>query len=393
MRPELLPDEGGAIPLPAEARATPDESAGAPPAPGARLASLDAFRGLTILCMLLVNNLVLNERTPPLLTHADWNEGVHLADLVTPWFLFIVGVAIPFSVASARRRGVSPVRYDVRILTRAAMLFVLGCLLDSAEAKQPVFGLGVLQLIGLSYLGAAMLAELPAFRRGVLSAAMLVGYWLALRYLPIPGRGAGIITGEHNIAQHINDAYLSAVHLNGLLSVVPATALVLMGTLAGDLLLEHPREHAYQPVAYLALGGVGLPGLGALWSHVLPFSKAYWTSSYVACTAGWAALVLALFYLLIDIQGARKWAFPLVVFGSNAIAAYVAPILAKDYFLREWSWRMPDGSHLALGMALQHTCFTFAGRWWGGWLYTGLYISVWWLILWMLYRRHIFLRV
>src|SRR5437016_3794637 len=126
-----------------------------------RLASLDAFRGLAIVGMLLVNNVALDTATPRPLTHAPWNGGVYFADLVYPWFLLIVGVAIPFSAGAARAKGVPSWRYDLKIVGRAVTLLLLGCLIDSSTWKYPTFDLGVLQLIGLSYLVGALLYDLP----------------------------------------------------------------------------------------------------------------------------------------------------------------------------------------------------------------------------------------
>src|SRR5437773_1550708 len=141
---------------------------------------------MAILGMLLVNNIALDTATPRPLTHAPWNGGLYFADLVFPWFLLIVGVAIPFSAASARAKGVPSWRYDLKILTRVVTLFLLGCLIDSSTYRYPTFDLGVLQLIGLSYLMAALLYDLPLFRRLLVAAALLTTHWAAIRFLPIP---------------------------------------------------------------------------------------------------------------------------------------------------------------------------------------------------------------
>src|SRR5262249_35042789 len=125
----------------------PEESPSRPKRQGpmGRLTSLDAFRGLAILGMLLVNNVALDTSTPAPLTHAAWNGGIHLADLVYPWFLLIVGVAIPLSAAASRARGIPTWKYDLKILCRAVTLVLLGCLLESSQLKRPTFELGVLQ--------------------------------------------------------------------------------------------------------------------------------------------------------------------------------------------------------------------------------------------------------
>lgn len=137
--------------------------------------------------------------------------------------------------------------------------------------------------------------------------------------------------------------------------------------------------------------------LGGLWSLALPFNKPVWTGSYIVFTAGCGALALAALFLLIDVAGWRRPAFPLVVFGSNAIVAYVAPILVKIHVLQEWLWPPsgpgPSSAPSSLQQAIQQALVADFGRVRGGWLYTLGYIGVWWLILFVLYRKRIFLRV
>jgi len=363
-----------------------------PEQPQERLGALDAFRGFTILGMLLVNNAALDIQTPVQLTHAPWNGGVRFADMVFPWFLLIVGVAIPYAVAAHENRGQPLWKYDLRVFGRAATLLLLGCLIDSSLAKRPVFDLGVLQLIGLAYLAAALLYELSARRRLILAAGLLVSHWAIIRFLPVPGVGAGVFTESQNIINHLNQVYLQALNLRGLVSVVPTSALVLIGTVLGDVL----RREAFtvmQKVGHLVAGGVILIVLGWIWSLDLPFNKPVWTASYILYAAGWGSLVLGLFYLLIDVNGWHAWAFPLVVPGVNAIFAYVAPIIVKVHILAEWNWRMPDGTLLPLQQAFMNLCFAHFGRVPGGWLYTVSYIVFWWLILFWMYRKRVFLRV
>jgi predicted acyltransferase len=317
---------------------------------------------------------------------------VHFADLVFPWFLLIVGVAIPFAAAARRRRGVPRSEFYRRVLSRTVLLVLLGCLIDSSLVRRPLFGLGVLQLIGLAYLAGALLADLPLGLRLGTAAGLLLGHWAAIRFLPVPGMGAGMFTEDQNLIVYLNQVYLQPVQLKGLVSVVPTAALVLIGTVLGDLLRHEPGP-PLRKVARLLAAGLGLMLIGGLWNLDLPFNKPVWTASYICYAAGWGALVLGLFYLLIDHCGWRAWAFPLVVFGANAIVAYVAPILVKIHILQEWHWTMPDGSTLSLQQALLQYFIGQAGRIPGGWLYTFCYILCWWLVLFWMYRRQLFLRV
>lgn len=373
----------------------PEPPAEAPPAPepkaGQRLLSLDAFRGLTIVGMLMVNNMVLDTATPDQLQHAPWAGGIHLADLVFPWFLYIVGVALPYSAASHRRKGGGWLSYAGKAVRRAVLLVLLGCLIASSLVKRPVFELGVLQIIGLAYLLAALFIWLPAGGRLALAALLLAGHWWALRFLHLPGGPAGLLSETENLVAHVNRTYLAQYHLAGLMSVVPTGAMVLMGSAFGDALRS--KWTPWRKVAALAAGGAILCAVGWVWNMDLPFSKTLWTASYITATAGLGAITLAAFYVLVDMNRWGMWSFPLVVFGSNAILAYVMPILVKVMILMEWRWRMPDGTNLPLVQAYQHYLFDHAGRIHGGWLYTASYIALWWVVLLLFYRKRIFLRV
>ena len=368
--------------------------------PGARLVSLDAFRGLTIGGMLLVNNVALDERTPAQLMHAPWNGGVRFADLIFPWFLLIVGVALPFSAAGARRKvnggkGASGWRYALRVLGRVLALVFLGCLIDSSLLKRPLFDLNVLQLIGLAYGVGALLYTLPVWLRLPVAIGLLAAHAAVIQHLPVPGLGRGVFREDANAIWYLNRAYLNRWHLTGLVSVVPTAALVLLGTVIGDALRRERWKPWEKIVVLLTFSGL-LTLSGWAWHFSLPYNKPVWTASYILFSAGLGAFVLTLLYALID-AGVQKWtrwlAFPLVVYGSNAIAAYVGPILIKVFILRVWTWKMPDGTRETLEQALLHTATAHYGPYRGGWVYTLGYLLVVWLALLELRRRKLFLRV
>lgn len=354
-----------------------------------RLASLDAFRGMTILGMLLVNNIALDDRAPSQLVHADWTGRVHFADFIFPWFLFIVGAALPWASASAKRRGLTGWRYARKALVRTAALFFLGCLIDSALARQPVFDLGVLQLIGLAYCAGALLLQLPPVTWLPLAAVLLTAHWALIKFLAVPGYGAGSFTEEVNAIRYLNDTYLTSLHLRGLFSVIPTTAMVLAGATAGNLLLAKSANHLRKTVQ-LGLLGAGLLLAGLLWSLDLPMNKPLWTAPYILYTAGWGAIVLVVMYAAVDWRGWRWLVFPFTVAGVNAIFAYVAPILIKVMVLQTWTW--PGKPSQTLEQALQSLSVRAAGTSAGAWLYTAGYIAVWWLALLYLYRKKVYIR-
>ena len=384
-RPAVLSSVEG---VSVEAPAPPVEAARPSPA---RLMALDAFRGLTILGMLLVNNIAMGDATPGQMTHAEMGH-IHLADLVFPWFLLIVGVAIPYAAASRRTQGVAYWKYLFKALGRALTLVLLGCFLDSSALHRPLFDLNVLQLIGLAYFVAVLVYVLPLPLRLAVAAGLLAGHAYLLTHVVIPGVGRGVLTESQNVIIYWNKAYLSRWHLNGLTSVIPTAALALVGTALGDV-LRAERLAPVRKFAVLALAGVLMAAAGAWWGHSLPMSKPLWTASYILYTAGWGSLILAAFYAVLDARGWRAWAFPLLVFGSNAIFAYVVPIVTKIYVLQGWTVAGAGGVRLSLQDALLRGSSALFTRTEGGALYTGCYVLFWWLVLLFLYRRRIFLRV
>ena len=346
--------------------------------------------------MLLVNNIALGNRTPRQLMHAPWNAGVTFADFVFPWFLLIVGVAVPFAWASHQKKAHGYGRWLGKAAGRAVSLILLGCFIDSSIAKQPIFDLDVLQLIGLAYFVGAVLYPLSAGARVGLAFVFLFAHWGLLHFLPTGMGETGALRPDQNAVALINDAFLKRWHLTGLVSVIPTGGLVLLGTAIGDALRAERLARVHR-LLILGLAGFDLALLGSLWSHLLPFNKPVWTGSYILYAAGCGIILLGTFYGLLDIltksRAGRAWAFPLTVFGANAIAAYVLPITIKLYILQGWTWPMRDGTRPTLQQALMHASVGQFGAWRGGWIYTLSYIAVTWLVLLGMYRKGLFLRV
>ncbi len=363
-----------------------------------RLASLDAFRGLTIAGMILVNNPGSEEHVYPPLRHAAWH-GWTPADLVFPFFVFIVGVSI--ALAISRRRGEGEGRGDLyfKIFKRSLIIFSLGIVLrlfprvDFATLRIP----GVLQRIALCYLFAALLyVHVGAKGRVGLAGLLLAAYWAVLRFVPVPGYGAGVLDFQGNLAGYI-DLKLLAGHLykpgfdpEGILSTFPAVVTSILGTLAGDWLRSSRRDS--EKTLGLLAAGAGLTGLGLALHPFFPINKQLWTSTFVLFTAGAALLLLAAGYLLIDVMGWRKWAVPLRVFGTNAIAAYVGSILMAKIFL--WIKVWSGGEKVSLFSWIYDKAVVP----WGGKINGSLVFALGFVLLWLalltpLYRKRIFIRI
>ena len=365
---------------------------------GQRLASLDAFRGLTIAGMILVNNPGSWQFIYPSLGHAEWH-GWTPTDLVFPFFVFIVGVAISLALSRKKDEGVGKGDLYLKILRRSALIFALGMLLrliphfDFTGFRIP----GVLQRIALCYLFAAVL-YLHLGAKGRLGATLLIlaGYWAAMKLVPVPGYGAGVLDYNGNLAGYI-DLKLLAGHLyestfdpEGLLSTFPAVATTILGTLAGDW-LRAKRSPATKTLGLLA-GGAALTALGLFLHPYFPINKKLWTSTFVLFTAGAALLLLAVFYFLIDGRGWKKWATPFFVLGTNAIAAYAGSILMVKLVALV---KIPTGGEPATlpAWVYLHLFIPWAGNLNGSLAYAVCYVLLWLALLTPLYRRKIFIKI
>ncbi|GGR79628.1 heparan-alpha-glucosaminide N-acetyltransferase domain-containing protein [Deinococcus sedimenti] len=371
---------------------TPDLQHGAaPPVARPRLTALDAFRGATVLLMLLVNNVALGGATPAQLMHAPFG-GLTLTDLVFPWFLYCAGAALPFSQAAMTRAGLSGAARTRRLLERAALLYLLGAFETSVTTHHLTLGLGVLQLIALATLFAALLGDLRSRARLLIAALLLAGYAAFLKLGVHPG-GIGVISETSNPVQALNDAVLNPLGLRGLISVIPTTALVLLGSVAARVLyLRDPRA----PAKLLGLGlTLSAAGFGWAASGHLPLSKTLWTPPYILYAAGLGTLALLLTWLIADSGRVPRGAallHPLTIPGRNALAGYVLPILIKVWILQDWTvaW---TGRAQPIGAALLTLAQRHLGAVGGGWTYTLGYVAAVWLGLAWMARRDLILKL
>lgn len=307
--------------------------------PSSRLGSLDAFRGATIAGMILVNNPGNWATTYPQLLHSRWN-GWTFTDMIFPFFLWIVGVAIHFAFTKRLQQGAGKGRLMMHAVRRSLIIFGLGLFIYGFP-----FGLlgdsfsvatwripGVLQRISVCYLvaSAVYLWGGPKLEVAV-TLLLFVVYWIAAMLIPVPGYGAGILQPMGSMAWYI-DSHLFAGHTwawapapgfdpEGLLSTLPAIGTTLMGVLTGRWLQgSRSRE---EKTAWMFVVGNFMLLAGVVLDMWMPINKNLWTPSYAVFMCGWALICLAVFYWLIDVKGYAAWAKPFVVFGVNAIAVYV----------------------------------------------------------------------
>jgi predicted acyltransferase len=374
----------------------------APPSTAtARVLSVDIARGITIAFMIMVNNNGAHPWHP--FTHSVWN-GWTPTDLVFPCFLFLVGVSIVLAFGKRFERKVAKGRIVVSILRRTAILFCLGLIVNGYPhfpwATLRIYG--VLQRIAICYCCVALfyLWRRDATSKIVAIVAILVGYWVLLRYVPVPGAGIpGRTIPFMDMRQNWpawldrqifpGRLYVGYRDPEGLLSDLPSIATTLFGVLAG--LWMRTQRSRRQIALGLLSSAVVLIVAGALWSLSFPLNKNLWTSSYVLFSAGTSALLLGALYWMIDIKGWRRaWTQPWIVFGTNAIFAYMLSELLSSTL-----WLMDLHHHTEMFWTAIYMPF-FAGMQppgLGSLLYSIAFTIVCWLVTYLLWRKKIFLKI
>lgn len=355
-------------------------------APPKRLASLDALRGITMACMLLVNDPGTWSHVYAQLSHSTWN-GCTLTDLVFPFFLFMVGASIALAVLPRMEQGTAPSVLRNAALWRALRIVALGLLLNAIAAWFPpgrdVRFPGVLQRIGVCFAVTAMLAiYVPKRWWGAACVALLAGYTALLlsggtlaKWCSIVDHVDGAVFGRH--IWETNPLTGQVHDPEGLLSTLSAIVNSLLGLYAGVWL----RERRFRR---LAVAGVVALALGWLWSLWIPFNKNLWTPSFVLWTSGWAALALLACYWLVDVHG---WPPLGRRFGMNAIAAYASSEFIQAV-LPAWGWQDAIYTH---GFA------SWIAPWGGEKLaslgYAITFTVLWWTIVWWMDKRRIYLKL
>jgi predicted acyltransferase len=369
-----------------------------------RLQSLDFFRGLTIAGMIIVNNNGDWTAAYWPLQHSQWN-GWTPTDLVFPFFVFIVGVSMVFSFRSRLARGESRQAILMHALRRAVILFAIGVLVINSFPNRydpaHIRIYGVLQRIALCYLIAAIFVLWSGVRTQIVAIlACLVGYWILMRYVPVPGFGVPgrdipLLDPDRNLVAWL-DRKLLMGHLyegtrdpEGLLSTIPAIAGALLGVVTGQWLRLN-RTARSKAFWMLIFGIVGLAA-GKFFNIWFPINKKLWTSSFVLFTAGFALVILALCYWVLDVRKLRGgWTMPALVLGMNAIAAYtLSEMLAAGID----AWKIGGNSVQAI---IYRHVFTSPGAppsANASLAYSIAFVVACWLPMLLLYRKRIFLRI
>lgn len=365
-----------------------------------RLVSLDVFRGITIAGMILVNNPGSWSSIYPPLKHAQWH-GCTPTDLIFPFFLFIVGVAITLSLSKRKERGDNQNKLLLNVLRRSLILFALGLFLNGF----PYFDIsviripGILQRIAVVYLISSFLFLKTSLKTQIyLTGFFLVFYWILMMFIPVPGVGPSNLEKTTNLAAWLDNLILSG-HLwsyakvwdpEGILSTLPAISSALIGILTGHL-LQSSNDKTTKTVWLFVFSSL-LMFAGYLWDGWFPMNKSLWTSSYVLYTGGLALNFLAICFWSIDVKGFKWWIKPFQVYGMNAITVFfLSGIVTKLMYLIKFNYQ---GNEITLKTFLYSNLFE-------SWLspinaslaWALVYIIFWLGLMWILYSRKIFIKV
>jgi len=373
-----------------------------------RLVSLDVFRGITIIGMILVNNPGSWSSVYPQLLHAQWH-GCTFTDLIFPFFLFIVGVAISYSLTKRKIQSDSKSSLYLSIVRRSVILFLLGLILNSFP-----FGLlfnhqfsletlripGVLQRISIVYLISALVFISTSNKfQYLFTALILIIYYLLMSLIPVPGVGYANYEMGKNLSNWLDNIVLGS-HVwsvtktwdpEGILSTLPAIGSTMLGIFTGNLLRSNIEQN--EKVIRLFIWANLLMLCGWIWSFWFPLNKNIWTSSYVLYTEGLALHFLAFCYWFIDVKKVTWWTKPFLVYGMNAITVFfLSGILGRIMYLIKWTTE--DGKVFTIKSYIYETFFL-------SWLepinaslgFAIFYILFWLAIMWILYEKKIFIKV
>ncbi len=386
-----------------------------------RLTSLDAYRGF-VMFLMMAEVLRLCRVAASVPESAFWKFlcyhqshvawiGCSLHDLIQPSFSFMVGVAVPFSIASRIARGQSQSRMTWHAAWRALALVLLGVFLRSVGKPQTNWTFeDTLSQIGMGYFFLFLLGFRPVRDQWIALGAILSGYWAAFALYPLPGpefdyTAVGVaadwphlMTGfaahwnkNSNLAWAFDTWFMNLFPrekpfaFNGggyaTLSFIPTLGTMILGLLAGNVLRS--KRSPLAKVKWLAFaGGLALLAGAAMgWLGICPVVKRIWTPSWGFYSGGWCFLLLAGFFAVIDWWGRKRWAFPLVVIGMNSIAAYCIAHLFDDFIGKAWRTHLGQNAFKLFGAAYEPLAY-------GAAVLLGL-----WLILWWMYRRKLFLRI
>ncbi len=400
-------------------------AAAAPSGSRERLLSLDVFRGMTVAGMLLVNNPGDWGNIFPPLEHAAWH-GWTPTDLIFPFFLFIVGVTSHLSLSQRRARGDAESAIVRQVLRRGALIFLFGLFLswfpgfmwgtiesipNATFLDRVVYRLehlrimGVLQRIAVAYLIGALLTLRGTWKQHLaILVTILLGYWALMTIVVVPDQGVPgwqlLDKPDAVLSAWLDRTILTTNHLwasaktwdpEGLLSSLPAVGSMMIGQFAGRWIAA-PKPIHERLNGMFAVGAMLLL-VGLMWHWVFPINKSLWTSSYVAFTGGMALVTLATSMWVIDVQGIRRWTTFFVIYGTNPMIAFLGSGLMARLTVTLLKVQTADGPESVQWVIYQSVFAPILEPRVASLGYAVTFVGIWFVILWALWRRKIFLKV
>ena len=373
--------------------------------PSQRVASIDALRGFDMFLLIggwgiftsiekVLGQSALGNIIHTHFRHAEW-EGFTFWDLIMPLFLFICGVAMPYSFAKRLKRGDSKAELYRHVIIRVVILWVLGMVKQGHLLEFDIESLALysntLQAIAAGYLIAAILIlECKLVVQVAVTTGLMLLFWGLMMLVPIPSEGvgepakaavlvSGMLEAKVNLAIYLDHLILGGFQdgtsYTWILSSMVFGVTVMMGAFAG-MWLRTGREGRIKVLGLVIAGAVSI-GAGLLWGLAFPIIKHLWTSSFVLLSGGICLTLLGLFYLVIDVWGLRKWAYIFIVVGSNSIFAYMA---AKFIPYGDIANRFIGGLKDCLGS-------------WYPFTHAVVAFGITWLVLWYMYRKKTFIKI
>lgn len=361
-------------------------------APLSRINSIDVFRGLIISLMLFCENPGNPQHVSAQFVHAPWN-GITIADFGFPFFIFIAGASLPVSINKRKDRGASKLSIYIHILYRSMVIFLAGLFLNGF----PAFDLSViripgpLQRIAVVYLVAGVLIlETNMLVEALTAVVLLVVYYLLVKYVNVPGHGAGILSQDGSLVQYI-DMQLLKGHMysttwdpEGIMGTIPSISTILSGVIGGQVLISAKLKKPAKIICLLTAGAAGIL-LAGLFNNWFPVNKNLWSSTFVLYTSGAALIILSLLYLISDV-GRYLTAFkPFLILGKDALFIYVGFELVRRTL---WMLTMADpvsGANTPLYLWITNRIITP----WAGNIYDSYYFSLLYILVWVIIIRYL----
>jgi predicted acyltransferase len=359
-----------------------------------RLISLDALRGFTIAAMIVVNYPGSEDSVYFTLRHTVWN-GLSFTDQVAPYFLYFVGASIVFAYSKRLAEGTPRSELYKKIFFRSLKIFAVGTFLNLLPYFdfQNMRWTGTLQRIAIVFFISAIIYLNTNWKQQAwIAAILLIGYWLALTCIPMPGVGKVMLEPGVNIVAWIDTKFLPGKMWRdtwdpeSILTNITSVVSCITGMLAGRLMLSDKTPN--EKVNYLMTAGVFLAIAGYFWGLAFPVNENLWTSSFVLVTSGFASLLFGAFYFLVDIKGKIWGTKPGIIFGANAIAIYFLAEMWALLFYEVKFGSVSLNTRFVEGLTNAGVEPNLASL-----LYALLFVGVNFIPAWILYRKKIFIKL